>query len=153
MVSAGLAGAGGGDELLLAGGALDQHHTLLHIHAQIADPVRHQSLAVAAQAGVKQLLALGSLVKVAAILVADEDPAAQLHKGHFAAVRRPHLVGDPLVGMLHIPGAHIALLHIAHKGALEGIALGLVDVEDQVLIRGADPDMTQPVVTAVDHLS
>ena len=53
MIGTGLTGAGSGDQLLFAGGPLDQHNALLHINAQIADAVGAQPLSVTAQAGMQ----------------------------------------------------------------------------------------------------
>ena len=55
MIRAGLAGAGGGDQLVPAGGPLEEDNALLNPGAQIGDAVGAEPLAVPGNAGMQEL--------------------------------------------------------------------------------------------------
>ena len=120
---------------------------------------------IPADAGMKNLRALRRDIKMPSVLIADDDVSGvdlslaavhesggiQLHQRHFRTVGRPYLMGNPLAGMLHIIGAYIPLLHVKHPGSLEGVTFRFMDIEDQVLVRGADLRMAQAVIALVNH--
>ena len=54
--------------------------------------------------------------------------------------------------MLNIIRTHIAVGNIKHPGALESVAFGFMNVEDQVFVCGADLGMAETIVRLIDDL-